>query len=122
MKYTILLSQWYLPLTLVFMVTNVLGDNDNTANYSWRTLGGNFKRTSLSENSGPELGCIKWKFETDGAVMSSITINSDNKIHIACEDGKLYTLNDDGSLFWSYDANSPLLSSPTIGPNGTLYV
>ncbi len=88
----------------------------------WKSLGGDFNRTSLSENTGPELGCIKWKLEIDGAVPASITIGSENRIHIACEDGKLYTLNEDGSLLWSYDANSPLLSSPTIGPDGSVYV
>jgi len=88
----------------------------------WRSLGGDFDRTSLSEYSGPELACIKWKFETDGAVPSSITIGFDDRVHIACEDGKLYTLDGNGSLLCSYDANSPLLSSPTIGPDGIVYV
>ncbi len=46
----------------------------------------------------------------------------DNRVHIACEDGTLYTLDANGVLLWSYDANSPLLSSPTIGPDGTVYV
>jgi outer membrane protein assembly factor BamB len=43
-------------------------------------------------------------------------------VHIACEDGKLYTLDKDGGLLWSYDANTPLLSAPTIGSDDTIYV
>jgi outer membrane protein assembly factor BamB len=98
-------------------------DNPDPAVESkWKSLGGDFKRTGLSENYGPEFGCVKWKFETDGAVSTSVTVGVDETVHIGCEDGKLYTLDANGVLLWSYDANSPLLSSPTIGPDGTVYV
>jgi len=89
----------------------------------WKTLGGDFDRTSLSENYGPELGCIKWQFETDAPVSASPTIGAGDSVHIACENGKLYTLDiDDGSLLWSYDTNTPLISAPTVGPGGSVYV
>ncbi|MHC4739870.1 MAG: outer membrane protein assembly factor BamB family protein, partial [Planctomycetota bacterium] len=89
----------------------------------WKSLGGDFDRTGLSQNYGPELGCVKWQFETNARITGSVTIGADNRAHIACEDGKLYTLNSaDGSLLWTYDAGSPLLSSPTVGPQGSLYV
>jgi len=89
----------------------------------WKSLGGDFKRAGLSENYGPELGCVKWQFDADGAVLASITIGAGDRVHIACEDGKVYTLDiDDGSLLWSYDTNSPLLSAPTVGPRGTVFV
>ena len=89
----------------------------------WKTLGGGFDRRGLSGSSGPELGCVKWQFEIPGAVSASVTIGKDDRVHVACEDGKLYALNGgDGSVLWSYDANSPLVSAPSIGPDGTLYV
>jgi outer membrane protein assembly factor BamB len=88
----------------------------------WKTLGGDFERAGLSADFGPELGCVKWQFETDGPVSASITIGADDRIHIACEDGRLYTLDSNGVLSWSYEANSPLISSPSIGPDGTVYV
>lgn len=88
----------------------------------WKTLSGDFKRTGQSSNFGPELGCVKWKFETDGPVLTGAAIGHDGRIHIACEDGILYTLDANGTLLWSYDANSPLLGSPTIGPDGSIYV
>jgi outer membrane protein assembly factor BamB len=92
-------------------------------NPKWKSLGGDFDRSGLSTNFGPELGCIKWKFETGGAVSSSVTASAGNRIHIACEDGNLYTLNSrTGSLYWSYDTNTPLLSSPTVGLDGSVYV
>ena len=121
MKKTIILFS-----CLLFVIINYpeIGfANDGSASKPvWQTLGGNFQRTGLSERQGPEFGCVKWKFETDGPVSTSVTIGFDDRIHIACEDGKLYTLDSDGELMWSYDANSPLLSAPTIGADGTVYV
>jgi outer membrane protein assembly factor BamB len=86
------------------------------------SLGGNFKRTGLSDSSGPDTGCVKWQFDANGPVSASVTVGFDGRVHIPSEDGKVYTLDANGVLLWSYDANSPLLSSPTIGPDGTVYV
>ncbi len=88
----------------------------------WKSLGGDFDRTGLSENFGPELGCIKWQFQMDGPVSASPSIGANGRVHLPCEDGNLYTLDANGMLLWSYDTNSPLLSSPSIGPDGTLFV
>jgi outer membrane protein assembly factor BamB len=88
----------------------------------WKSLGGDFDRTGLSDRKGPQSGCVKWTFETSRAVLASITVGHDNTLYIPCEDGKLYALDLNGLLIWSYDANTPLISSPTIGPDGTLCV
>ena len=89
---------------------------------NWKSLGCNFERSGLSEDYGPESGCVKWQFDVNGPVSASVTAGFDGKVHIPCEDGKVYTLDANGVLLWSYDANSPLLSSPSIGPDGTIYV
>ena len=89
----------------------------------WKTLGGDFQRTGLSEYSGPELGCIKWQFHTDAPVSASPTVGFEDRIHIPCENGILYTLNaEDGTIVWTYDAHSEILTAPTIGPDGTVYL
>jgi parallel beta-helix repeat protein/predicted outer membrane repeat protein len=88
----------------------------------WKSLGGDFDRTGLSENFGPELGCVKWQFLTNGPVSASPSVGADGRVHLACEDGNLYTLDANGQLLWSYDINSPLLSSPSISPDGSVYV
>jgi outer membrane protein assembly factor BamB len=122
MRASILILSIFLLATPCLAGTIQVSNNESTAESTWITLGGNFKRTGLSENSGPEIGCIKWKFETDGLVSTSITIGINNKVHIACENGRIYIVGGNGKLLWSYDANSPLLSAPTIGPDGTIYV
>ena len=78
--------------------------------------------TGLSKNYGPELGCIKWQFETQGPVTASVTIGGDDRVYIPCEDGKLYTLDADGCVLWTYDTNSPIVSSPTASYYGMVYL
>jgi parallel beta-helix repeat protein len=88
----------------------------------WKSLGGDFDRSGLSQNSGPELGCVKWQFHTNGLVSASPTIGAAGKVYLSCEDGNLYALDANGLLLWSYDTNSPLLSAPSIGPDGSVFV
>jgi len=80
------------------------------------------RRSGLSENIGPELGCIKWKFETDGPVTASAALGDNNRVYVPCEDGQLYVLNNSGELIWSYDADSPLINSPAVGNWGGVYI
>jgi outer membrane protein assembly factor BamB len=118
----------------------------------WPTENYDFRRSGSSGYAGPEPECVKWQFLTDGPVYKSIAVSShrnyiwekcqhkgkcsctrigkfkyriiakDNpQIHIASEDGNLYTV-DANTLLWKYDANSPLMNSPTITSNGIIYV
>ena len=115
----IIISLFAIPAAIVADEVWISG---NIYEIKWKSLGGNFARTGLSDSNGPEFGCIKWQFETTRAVSASVTIGVDNTIYIPCEDGKLYALDPNGLLIWNFDANTPLISSPTISPEGTLYV
>lgn len=88
----------------------------------WKTLGGDFDRRGLSEYAGPDLGCIKWQFETNGAISASITVGPNDTVYVPCEDGNLYALDPNGALLWTYNANAPLMSAATLGPDATAYV
>jgi predicted outer membrane repeat protein len=88
----------------------------------WPSLAGGFDRSSLSANFGPEVGCVKWQFQTDSPVISSVTAGPGGRTYIAWEDGKLYTLDSTGSLVWIFNANSPILCAPTVGPHGSIYI
>ncbi|UCF44385.1 MAG: PQQ-binding-like beta-propeller repeat protein, partial [Planctomycetota bacterium] len=88
----------------------------------WPSLAGGFDRSSLSANLGPEVGCIKWQFQTASPVISSVTAGPGGRTHIACEDGKLYTIDSAGVLVWTFDANSPILCAPSVGPHGSIYI
>ncbi|MHC4500249.1 MAG: outer membrane protein assembly factor BamB family protein, partial [Planctomycetota bacterium] len=81
----------------------------------------------VGERYGPEFGCVKWKFETDGPVTAAVTvgrkIEQTTKTYIACEDGRLYALDaDTGAVVWSYDTNSALIGSAAEGRDGTVYI
>ncbi len=108
-----------LTLVLVFVAAVPAG---SVGEARWATLGGSFQRAGLSPWQGPVAGGIRWQFETGGAVVGSVTVGSGGQIHVACEDGKLYTLDSNGKPLWVLNANCPLLSAPTIGPDGRLYV
>ncbi|MBN1804391.1 MAG: PQQ-like beta-propeller repeat protein [Sedimentisphaerales bacterium] len=123
MKITISATIWLVLAIIGFTGTSAIGNDDFIDNSIWKSLGGNFKRTGLSKNHGLEVGCIKCKLETKGPVLSSITVGFNNRLHIAGEDGKLYTFDPNScGLLWIYDANTPLVSSPTVGPEGNVYV
>jgi outer membrane protein assembly factor BamB len=74
-------------------------------------------------------GTIKWKFPPDatviGAVKSSPAIDFDGTIYFGTDSGKLYAVNPDGTLKWTFPASGSvgdIRSSPTIGLNGIIYV
>jgi len=121
MKKSIIIIISLLAMRASIAADKVLVSGD-THEIKWKSLGGNFARTGLSDSNGLDSGCIKWQFETTRAVSASVTVGADNTVYIPCEDGKLYALDPNGLLIWNFDANTPLISSPTIGPDGTLYV
>jgi outer membrane protein assembly factor BamB len=44
-------------------------------------------------------------------------------VYVGCRDGKLYALNPNGSLKWSYNTEGEIgFSSPAIAVDGTVYV
>ncbi|MHC4528484.1 MAG: PQQ-binding-like beta-propeller repeat protein, partial [Planctomycetota bacterium] len=88
----------------------------------WKSLGGDFDRLGRSYYRGPQLGCVKWEFEVDGAISASVTVGPDDSVYVPCEDSNLYKLDANGSVLWTYEAESPLISAATLGPDGTAYV
>jgi outer membrane protein assembly factor BamB len=88
----------------------------------WPSQGGGFQHTGLSQFAGPHLGKIAWTFECSGGIINSVAVGFEDRLHIACEDGKLYTLDSTGNRLWDFDTETPLLSAPSVGNDGTLYV
>lgn len=88
----------------------------------WPSLGGDYTRSGLSPNEGLLEDRPGWTHEIGGAVLSSASVGSDGRVHVACEDGTLYTLDAGGAALWTADVNAPLLSAPSIGRDGRLFV
>ena len=80
-------------------------------------------------------GVLLWKFQTSSPIRTSPAIGSDGTIYLAGylgyenSQGILYAINPGGKLKWSVTisplagySSYPTISSPTIGPDGTIYV
>ena len=75
-------------------------------------------------------GTLKWKFSTNGSVLSSPVIDSNGVIYVGSVDqsadgslgGDLFAINANGTFKWKYATGSLAYSSPAIGTDGTIYV
>jgi outer membrane protein assembly factor BamB len=71
-------------------------------------------------------GNVKWIFETEGEVWSSPSYNG-KEIFVGCDDGFIYCLDTDGSLYWKTNlkgkvrSSTPCLSSDQ-DPNSSIFV
>lgn len=77
-------------------------------------------------------GTLKWVYLTKGDIISSPAISTADVIYVGTTfstdrygfiyfDNKLYAINSNGTLKWSYTAAGEIWSSPTIGSGGTVY-
>ncbi|MBN2375656.1 MAG: PQQ-binding-like beta-propeller repeat protein [Sedimentisphaerales bacterium] len=73
-------------------------------------------------------GQIRWRHDTQRYISTAPAIASDGKVFAASEDGNLYAFEADGSELWTFStsppgtAGSPILASPALGPDDTIYV
>ncbi|MCL4479602.1 MAG: PQQ-binding-like beta-propeller repeat protein [Deltaproteobacteria bacterium] len=74
-------------------------------------------------NTSSTTGALKWSYTTGDYIYSSPAIGGDGTIYIGSDDGKLYSINPNGGLNWSYPTGGAIwYSSPAIGNNGTIYI
>ncbi len=71
--------------------------------------------------SGPANLTLRWKFTTDGAVVSSPSI-ADERVYVGSHDKNIYCLNAwTGSFIWKFSTNERIKSSPAV-VGGRVYV
>lgn len=71
----------------------------------------------------PTTGATKWTFQTGGAIECSPVVDSAGTIYIGADNGTFYALYPNGTLKWALPSLPYYtLSSPTIGPDGTIYM
>jgi len=82
------------------------------------TYNGVYAYTNLTKSPADKL----WNYTTGGAVESSPAV-ANGIVYIGSNDSKVYAFNaTNGSVVWSYTADSGVSSSPAVSGNGTLYV
>jgi len=78
-------------------------------------------------------GRLKWSYQIEGTVSSSPAISIDGTIYVGSShveyveseiesSGKVYSLDPNGSLKWSYQTGGAVNSSPAIATDGTIYI
>ena len=72
-------------------------------------------------STGSALGGLKWRFMTDGDVISSPTV-AGQTVYVGSGDGYLYALDRaTGARRWAFDARNAIPSTPAVG-GGAVYV
>ncbi len=88
----------------------------------WSMFGHDQRHTHSSPYTGPAGNALKWSYVTEDAIIcSSPAICADGTVYIGDISKKIYAINVDGGLKWSYSM-SGACSSPAIGADGTVYV
>lgn len=78
------------------------------------TFRGNLEHTGVYNGTGPSTLKVKWKFHTDGPVLSSPVV-SNGVIFAGSSDNFLYALDSNtGALRWKFKTESRVTSSPTV--------
>lgn len=65
-------------------------------------------------------GAVNWSYATGGVVRTGVAVLSDGRVVAGSDDGYLYVLTSAGALSTSYNASSPVRSSPSVGHPSTL--
>jgi len=97
-------------------------------------LHGSDYRIRITPNDGEDSGTagttsafavdnrLSWAYTTGGDIATSPAIATDGTIYIGGWDKKLYAINPDGTLKWSYTAGDAISSSsPAVATDGTIY-
>ncbi|MBI4812845.1 MAG: PQQ-binding-like beta-propeller repeat protein, partial [Methanobacterium sp.] len=111
----------------VNVTNNTASETSGTGGFADTTSGvkssGDISNTGLSNYTGPEVNTTLWNYTTGGSIESQVSpvIGSDGTIYIGSTDGKLYALNPDGSVKWTYTTGDKACGI-AIGSDGTIYV
>ena len=95
------------------------------ADTPWPTFQENNNHTGQSNYTGPQTNNTKWTYTTSKSIPGSPAIGADGTIYIGSTDRKLYAINPDGTLKWTFTTSNSygkIEGSPTIGIDGTIYI
>jgi len=105
-----------------YIITNL----DSGMNYEFKAVAvwkGNILKGKVHRfTPGMPDGTEKWRFATEGAVISSPAIGEDGIIYVGSNDNNVYAVTPDGTEKWSFETEDNVCSSPAIGEDGTIYV
>jgi len=122
MKNKVALITLFAGILLILLPGIVIGESP------WPMFRHDSQHTGRSPHPGVEDYLLEWSYNI-GASISSPTVGADGTIYIQSAGCKIYALNPDGTLRWSYvfpfennETPSSSRSSPAIDTNGIIYV
>ncbi|TKJ43277.1 cell surface protein [candidate division TA06 bacterium B3_TA06] len=65
---------------------------------------------------------LKWKYKTDGSILSSPAIGHNGTVYITSGDSCLYAFSSKGKLKWRFKTEGKIFATPSIGADGTIYI
>jgi outer membrane protein assembly factor BamB len=95
-----------------------------TARADGRGQGGNAGHTGLSPVVSSQTGRLQqigWPYFTNGIITGGAVVAS-GTVYEGSADGRLYAINPNGLVKWAVKLGTNIASTPTVGPNGLLYV
>jgi len=66
-------------------------------------------------------GTLRWKFKTQGGILSTPATAADGTVYITSVDGRLYAVDKKGTKKWAFATDRKLCSSPAVGTDGTVF-
>ena len=118
---------YLIPGSVTTAVDEESGEEYSTFNQVWAISTSSwsmFRRDSAHSAAGqsaPENLTLRWKFTTDGAVISSPSV-ADGMVYVGSQDKNIYCLDSrTGSLVWNFTTGARIKSSPAIA-DGMVYV
>jgi len=67
-------------------------------------------------------GTQKWRYQTNGEIVSSAVVDLDRTVYVGSDDGRVYAFNPNGTLKWFFATGAPVRSSPALGQDGFIHI
>jgi outer membrane protein assembly factor BamB len=87
-------------------------------------LHGDPRHSHRSSAVGPTRANLRWKTRLEGAIEAQVVVSPDERtLYVASLDGSLTALDaESGAIQWRLPLGDRAYSTPTVAPNGTIYV
>ena len=88
----------------------------------WPMFGHDPHHTGQSPFIGPQTNALKWSFPVSSGDIRGITVGADETIYATATDNRLYAIDRNGSLKWSFLTGAIIISTPAIALDRTIYI
>lgn len=126
MKYNKLIGILILLIALAFIIQPAFAENSTEFNSTVQNtkitnmnLELNSSNNGISNYDGPNTNTSKWisNVSTD----YNVAIGLNNTVYVSGNDGKLYALDGNGKVLWTYATSSKISGSPNVDKEGNVY-